>query len=475
MVDNQTSKVTVFYSWQSDSSSRTNRNFIEDALERAVRDIKKEGLFSVVPVIDRDTKDIPGAPNIGETILQKIDNSQVFLCDVTIINPLRQATDRPTPNPNVLVELGYALKALGPHRIIMVLNKAYGKVEELPFDLRFKRVMTYELAAEVDSRAEERAKLVSQIEGALESIILTIQQEQKEDTTPAVSLKNYLFDERHAIALHELMTSAAKTAAENISEEKLSIAITPEKENIIKRFSEYEEAVVDLEELLILGCYFGHPRHNELWSSCISRLAHRIEMKGGTTVWLEFRWYPILVLTYAAGIASVASANYGALYAILSKNTKDRYSELSPLVNPLVGAMLELNRMNVFQLIPGQEKKFTPLSEHLFELFRPKFESILAIDNEFETLFDRFELMYSLTYADYSDKKDGRFWLPLGRFAWKFNRLDGRGIDPIKDLKAQRDNLGANWLPTKAGFFQGSVERTDQLMNKLEAFVSRLE
>jgi predicted nucleotide-binding protein len=133
MRNGQAAKVTVFYSWQSDSPSRTNRNFIEDALDRAVREIKKEGVLSVVPVIDRDTKDTPGAPNIGETILQKIDNSQIFLCDVTTINTFREETGRPTPNPNVLVELGYALKALGQNRLIMVFNKAFGRVEDRLF------------------------------------------------------------------------------------------------------------------------------------------------------------------------------------------------------------------------------------------------------------------------------------------------------------------------------------------------------
>jgi hypothetical protein len=41
---------------------------------------------------------------------------------------------RRTPNPNVLVELGYALKALGDERVIVVVNTAFGKEELLPFD-----------------------------------------------------------------------------------------------------------------------------------------------------------------------------------------------------------------------------------------------------------------------------------------------------------------------------------------------------
>lgn len=47
---------------------------------------------------------------------------------------------RATPNPNVLVELGYAAHSLGWDRIIVVVNTAHGAIEELPFDFRARIV-----------------------------------------------------------------------------------------------------------------------------------------------------------------------------------------------------------------------------------------------------------------------------------------------------------------------------------------------
>jgi hypothetical protein len=47
----------------------------------------------------------------------------VFVADVTPINA--GSDHRLCPNPNVLIELGYAVKALGWSRIVMVLNTAY--------------------------------------------------------------------------------------------------------------------------------------------------------------------------------------------------------------------------------------------------------------------------------------------------------------------------------------------------------------
>ena len=131
----------VFYSWQSDLPNSTNRGLIHQALERAAKEIRSDNSIAVEPVIDRDTAGIPGSPDIAATILEKIDNCEVFACDVSIINP--GAETRPTPNPNVLIELGYALKRLGWSRVIMILNTEFGDVNILPFDLRMKRILTY--------------------------------------------------------------------------------------------------------------------------------------------------------------------------------------------------------------------------------------------------------------------------------------------------------------------------------------------
>lgn len=74
----------VFYSWQSDLPNSTNRNLILKALENAAKKVRDDDSIEVEPVIDRDTRDVPGAPNIAETILKKIAESEVFVC-VTLV------------------------------------------------------------------------------------------------------------------------------------------------------------------------------------------------------------------------------------------------------------------------------------------------------------------------------------------------------------------------------------------------------
>jgi hypothetical protein len=110
-----TTRSLVFYSWQSDLPGATNRNFILQALENAAKALRNDDTLQVEPVIDRDTLGVPGSPNISETIFEKINQAKIFVCDISIINQdlIKQNPNiRFTPNPNVLLELGYALKAL---------------------------------------------------------------------------------------------------------------------------------------------------------------------------------------------------------------------------------------------------------------------------------------------------------------------------------------------------------------------------
>lgn len=178
----------IFYSWQSDLPNPTNRTFIEAALEKAAKSIRRDESVEVEPVIDRDTRSVPGAPDIADTILRKIDEADIFVGDVSIINQQRHGllqnmlfrlfrTEqyfRPTPNPNVLVELGYAMKGLGPNKVILVMNSFFGGPELLPFDLKMKRTLAYYMPEANADRATERNRLAAVLEQALRDIFTNL-------------------------------------------------------------------------------------------------------------------------------------------------------------------------------------------------------------------------------------------------------------------------------------------------------------
>ncbi len=100
---------------------------------------------------DEATRGEAGAVNIASKILEKIEIADVFMADITPVTP--SGAPRPCPNPNVLIELGYAVAELGWERVILLFNEAFGSLKtDLPFDIIQNRVSTYRLTPE-DAKA----------------------------------------------------------------------------------------------------------------------------------------------------------------------------------------------------------------------------------------------------------------------------------------------------------------------------------
>jgi len=174
-------KKIVFYSWQSDLPNSTNRSFLENALKRAALEIEHDGSIDIEPVIDRDTRGIAGAPDIASTIFAKITAADLVVADISIVS--KQRGKRATPNPNVLIELGYALKTLGHERIVLVFNKAFGKIEDVPFDLKMRRMIPYELSEGLDDSSIVKKELINNFKAALISGLANV---AKEDTSTEI-------------------------------------------------------------------------------------------------------------------------------------------------------------------------------------------------------------------------------------------------------------------------------------------------
>jgi hypothetical protein len=109
-----------------------------------------------------------------DTIFKKIDGARVFVSNMT---PVAKRLDGgSSPNANVLIEYGWALKSLTHQQIICVMNTAHGEPsgEALPFDLRHMRwPFCYELAesATAEVRAEQSKKLTKHLTDAIRACL----------------------------------------------------------------------------------------------------------------------------------------------------------------------------------------------------------------------------------------------------------------------------------------------------------------
>lgn len=162
-------KNTIFYSWQSDLPRKSNWSFIEDVINSSIKNLKKRTPIPIILNYDRATRDESGSPDITESIFAKISSCNVFVADISIINnSIFSKSKRKTPNPNVLLELGFAARTIGWEKIICLYNTDYGNFDQLPFDLRNRRVMTYSLKKQ--DKSSVKKSLSKQIYSAIEEM-----------------------------------------------------------------------------------------------------------------------------------------------------------------------------------------------------------------------------------------------------------------------------------------------------------------
>ena len=124
---------SVFFAWQLDTPSEQNKSFIWNAVLEATARSAIDALPELSPRPESDAQGISGSPNIIQTIFRRISECSVFICDLSFV--ATTTSGKKIPNPNVLIELGFAAKAIGWERTILVLNNAFGESKELPFDI----------------------------------------------------------------------------------------------------------------------------------------------------------------------------------------------------------------------------------------------------------------------------------------------------------------------------------------------------
>ena len=176
----------VFWSWQSDTPGKIGRHFVRNVLSAAIEQLKQTPEIEeptarearLAMQLDQDRKGIPGSPDLARVILEKIEQSAVFVADVTAVGITTTQNQGTQPkkviNPNVAIELGYALHALGDRALLMVMNEHYGSRADLPFDLQSKAgPIIFRLPPDADTKTITAAsrQLTAQLAEALELCI----------------------------------------------------------------------------------------------------------------------------------------------------------------------------------------------------------------------------------------------------------------------------------------------------------------
>ena len=208
----------IFYSWQSDLPSNKTRSFIKSCIDEAI-DLAQDS-ETIEAVRDEATLGVTGSPDIVATLFSKIDECDYFVADVSLCFTEDGKKQKRSPNPNVMLELGYAAKILTWNRVLCVANTDFG--DDFPFDFNHNRRIGYSLIS--NNRDQEKYRVIKRIfsdirelrkgpprtkAGLATHLFGTYDLQQRKVTNVIVPLK---IDEQESFVLHnqELLKDSVK-------------------------------------------------------------------------------------------------------------------------------------------------------------------------------------------------------------------------------------------------------------------------
>ena len=237
---------------------------------------------------------------------------------------------------------------------------------------------------------------------------------------------------------------------------------------LLDRLQLYESHIDTLLQLFAIGCYWERESTSYIWPKFLLRLANARDREEGSRSLIDLRRYPAMLCFYAAGIACIANGCWKTLAKLLSIQMKSLSSYGSVVIS--------LNESDILapdmqKRLPGREREYTPISNHIFDYLRPIFSEIIADDIHFSLLFNNLEALISLVYTDNKFDNEDLYWAPTGRFIWD------RSIYPERfradDILIQEFNKDeSNWPPYAFGLLKDGLQRTRDVIAKWKDLLS---
>jgi hypothetical protein len=285
--------------------------------------------------------------------------------------------------------------------------------------------------------------------------------------------KDLLSDERQRIKLHDFVAAEVRRVLSLTTEDHFQVSGAWSPAEFAERVARYEEITATICSVESLIGYWGTQAYHGTLVLAPRSIAGQIKPTSGVAHWAALQWYPILLLLYCGGIAATAADKYDNLRVLLQANIGDPEDPRGPtrLIRGVSKALSGTH--DAFKTLPGHERHRTPRNEYLFKRLQPPLDDLLFLGTDYETYFDRFEVLLALEYAEQDARESGeRVWGPIGRFGWKYHQ--GGNSSPLHRLISEAESEGDLWPPTRAGLFRGSIARFKEIASQYSALVAKL-
>lgn len=283
------------------------------------------------------------------------------------------------------------------------------------------------------------------------------------------TLKKYLSEPKFRIAHHDLVAREIDRVARAIEDGNFDLhSRDTSGAGLLNRLERYEAVMTTLRRMGFVAGRWGGEDQAEPWVSAVIKLALN-RADSGVSIWLDLQCYPATLLLYAFGLGVVASEQWGILGAILSAHVLREHREDKRVVD-LLPIWSLLQRSDVMKNLPGRERQYTPLNNHVAELLWKELGSEFPSRTAFDLAFDKLEVLFALTYAAPDVERGDRYWTLPGAYGWR----ETNRVRVIAGLRRELELVKDASPLVKSGLVGSTSSVGLDNLQQLEQFISTL-
>ena len=281
------------------------------------------------------------------------------------------------------------------------------------------------------------------------------------------STKRFASRPEHTIDLHDLLESEVQRLLHRL---EASTPPAPRNADGVQSLCTfYESASEPLARMFgVLGRWGRGAEHDIVTNAVLALWAQADEIRSGIA---HFRYYPAVLLLWSYGTGLTLAHRWTSVHDLLTHLPANDYDDSQRVVDLIGRWFLGETRDKMWKLLPGLNDRWTPASDHLFDVLNAWRNSFAAVHADFEGLHDIWEILVALAYLE--TRVDDQFdhtanppWAPVGRNGWR-DLSRQRILERITRGDLCREIISA-------GFSGGQEEHLTATVNSYSSFVARL-
>jgi len=311
----------------------------------------------------------------------------------------------------------------------------------------------------------------------VEALVATQRPNVQSTELLVATAKQYLARPEHRVRLNDLLDDEHGRLVERLADPSFSVQAQWSVEEFRRRVARYEVSTESLGRVFGAMGRWGDGADLPLASEIVNDLAQQ-PSAGGSTVWIEMRTYPAVLLLYAYGLGLLKGGRHEALFKWFSQRIATSSRDSAPIVRTLLLGAWAGGEQQFWQKLEGLERRKTPLSDHLHDVLSGWAKDYLLTAREFTRLLETFEVLGALAFITLGSTKDDLtaahsasgqrdfIWSPIGRAAWDSEHREAI-LTSFEEPETRRRLLGAGFARGDDQFLSLATESVRRLMGRI--------